>query len=191
MTAPKLVLVFSGKRKSGKDHLTDVLLRSAPESSAVIIRLSGPLKEAYAKEHGLDFSRLLDASEYKEKYRSDMVAWGEKQRQINPAFFCELAVEKYQADKVPIWIVSDARRPTDIEYFVKKFPGRTALCRIVADDSVRRQRGWEYVSGVDDQETECALDEYISWDIILNNDGEMPLEKLLKPCLDLIRQAVE
>ena len=33
----------------------------------VIIRLSGPLKECYARDHGLDFEKMLSASDYKEK----------------------------------------------------------------------------------------------------------------------------
>ena len=34
------------------------------------MRLSGPLKECYAREHGLDFEKMLSASDYKEKYTS-------------------------------------------------------------------------------------------------------------------------
>ena len=34
----------------------------------MIIRLSGPLKECYARDHGLDFEKMLSASDYKEKY---------------------------------------------------------------------------------------------------------------------------
>ena len=34
----------------------------------MIIRLSGPLKECYARDHGLDFETMLSASDYKEKY---------------------------------------------------------------------------------------------------------------------------
>ena len=39
-------------------------------SGSVILRLSGPLKECYAREHGLDFEKMLSASDYKEKYTS-------------------------------------------------------------------------------------------------------------------------
>ena len=63
---PRLVLLFSGKRKSGKDYITD-RLQERLGSSSVIIRLSGPLKECYAKDHGLDFQQMLSASDYKEK----------------------------------------------------------------------------------------------------------------------------
>ena len=80
---PRLILLFSGKRKSGKDFVTDLLqvnscvsrkVKFRPcfqehlGSGSVILRLSGPLKECYAKEHGLDFEKMLSASDYKEKY---------------------------------------------------------------------------------------------------------------------------
>ena len=91
---PRLVLLFSGKRKSGKDFITDrlqVIIFNNQEpwtndnwrilkheywssfyqesigSDSVILRLSGPLKECYAKDHGLDFDKMLSASDYKEK----------------------------------------------------------------------------------------------------------------------------
>ena len=80
---PSLVLLFSGKRKSGKDYITELLkVRSVPTNynldccdtyqekrgeDAVILRLSGPLKECYARDHGLDFEKMLSASDYKEK----------------------------------------------------------------------------------------------------------------------------
>ena len=81
---PSLILLFSGKRKSGKDFVTDLLQVSWSVnrernlldaycqehlgSGCVILRLSGPLKECYAREHGLDFEKMLSASDYKEKY---------------------------------------------------------------------------------------------------------------------------
>lgn len=81
--APRKVLLFFGKRKSGKDFLTEKfmeLLSSADLPRAIIIRLSGPLKECYAKDHGLDFQKLLSSGEYKEKYRKDMITWSEEIR---------------------------------------------------------------------------------------------------------------
>lgn len=74
---PGLVLVISGKRKSGKDYVCQKILdflRSHPERfSPMAITLSAPLKQTYAEEHGLDYQRLLDSSDYKEAYRLDMI----------------------------------------------------------------------------------------------------------------------
>ena len=98
---PRRVLLFSGKRKTGKDHLTEYLLKVLRESelkqspdeknvdclsttsqvdNVVILRLSGPLKRCYAENNGLDFKTLLSADTYKEKHRLDMIKWSEEIR---------------------------------------------------------------------------------------------------------------
>nr|XP_006061006.1 phosphomevalonate kinase isoform X5 [Bubalus bubalis] len=100
---PGLVLLFSGKRKSGKDFVTEALQSRLGADVCAILRLSGPLKEQYAQEHGLDFQRLLDASTYKEAYRSDMIRWGEEKRQADPGFFCRKIVEGVCQ---PVWMTA-------------------------------------------------------------------------------------
>ena len=52
-----MVVLFSGKRKSGKDYVTDRLLASIEKRGVAceIGRLSAPLKAAYAQENGLDY----------------------------------------------------------------------------------------------------------------------------------------
>ncbi len=76
---PTAVLLFNGKRKSGKDFLTDKLQSLLAEES-VIIRLSGPLKKCYAQEHGLDYEELLSSGPYKERHRLEMIKWSEELR---------------------------------------------------------------------------------------------------------------
>lgn len=99
--APRIVLLFSGKRKSGKDFVTETLRSRLGADVCAVLRLSGPLKEQYAQEHGLDFERLLDASSYKEAHRSDMIRWGEEKRQADPGFFCRKIVEGVSQ---PVWV---------------------------------------------------------------------------------------
>jgi phosphomevalonate kinase len=73
---PDLILIFSGKRKSGKDYTCEQLKEHFLENSRVtldFVTLSAPLKEIYAAEHNLDYAKLLDSSDYKEKYRLDMI----------------------------------------------------------------------------------------------------------------------
>lgn len=43
-----------------------------------------------------------------------MIRWGEERRDKDPAYFCQLAV--VAADK-PVWLVCDARRPSDMDFF--------------------------------------------------------------------------
>ena len=80
---PRLIVIFSGKRKSGKDYVTDRLLEQVASAAGgtdvcSVGRLSGPLKKAYADENGLDYKELLSDGPYKERYRADMIVWGER-----------------------------------------------------------------------------------------------------------------
>lgn len=74
---PHLVLIISGKRKSGKDFISSRIVNYlTPKSYDVrLITLSANLKEQYAKENDLDYERLLDSSDYKEKFRADMIKY--------------------------------------------------------------------------------------------------------------------
>ncbi|KAI8480783.1 PREDICTED: phosphomevalonate kinase-like [Branchiostoma belcheri] len=168
---PCAVVIFSGKRKSGKDFVTDLLQRRVGEDNCELMRLSGPLKSQYAKEHDLNLQRLLDASEYKETYRLDMIRWGEERRNQDPGYFCRLATRCPGAQK-PVWIITDARRKTDIQYFREKYATRAISVRVEAQEEVRRKRGWVFTSGVDDAESECDLDLGVTWDVVITNNGE-------------------
>ena len=115
---------------------------------------------------------------YKEQYRVDMIRWGEEKRDKEPGYFCSLACQ--QAQKSPIWVVSDARRPTDIAYFESQF--NTVTVRVCAGEDIRKKRGWSFTEGVDDAPSECALDGY-SCDVTITNEG---VEQLLLPQLTLL-----
>ncbi|XP_032173303.1 phosphomevalonate kinase [Mustela erminea] len=175
---PCLVLLVSGKRKSGKDFVAEALRSRLGEDVCAILRLSGPLKEQYAQEHGLDFQRLLDASAYKEAYRRDMIRWGEEKRRADPGFFCRKVVEGVSQ---PIWLVSDTRRLSDIQWFREAYGAMTQTVRVVASEQSRQQRGWEFTPGVDDAESECGLDGFGAFDWVLENHGdERRLEEQLE-----------
>lgn len=62
---------------------------------SVIIRLSGPIKTHWAKSLNLDINQLLGHGEYKEKYRLDMVKWGEDMRKKDYGYFCRAAIDMY------------------------------------------------------------------------------------------------
>ncbi|XP_025852960.1 phosphomevalonate kinase isoform X4 [Vulpes vulpes] len=143
--APCLVLLVSGKRKSGKDFVAEALRSRLGADVCAVLRLSGPLKEQYAKEHDLDFQRLLDASAYKEAFRRDMIRWGEEKRQADPGFFCRKVVEGIFH---PVWLVSDTRRVSDIQWFREAYGALTQTVRVVASEQSRQQRGWVFTTGL-------------------------------------------
>ncbi|KAJ8290038.1 hypothetical protein GJAV_G00008030 [Gymnothorax javanicus] len=179
---PKLILLFSGKRKSGKDYVTNLIHQRLGSEVCCILRLSAPLKELYALERGLDFKELLSSRQYKEQYRADMIAWGETRRDQDPGFFCRLA---QIGAAQPIWIVSDARRLSDLQWFSKEYPGKTRCIRVEASEQTRHMRGWVFTPGIDDAESECGLDDGVMYDWIIRNDDAAPLEEQLQALLSL------
>ncbi|KAM6331069.1 phosphomevalonate kinase [Alca torda] len=183
--APRAVLLLSGKRKSGKDFVAEELRSRLGPDVCTVLRLSGPLKEQYAKDHGLDFQRLLDASAYKETYRQDMIRWGEEKRRADPGFFCRTAVE---GAAQPVWVVSDTRRLSDVEWFRDVYGDVVQTVRVVASEETRKRRNWVFVAGVDDAESECGLDQGVAFDWVITNDGdEGSLDEQLEPLLRSLR----
>ncbi|KAM7421698.1 hypothetical protein PAMA_015713 [Pampus argenteus] len=187
VSEPRLVLVFSGKRKSGKDYVTDLILNRLGADICCILRLSGPLKQQYAQEHGLDLDQLLGPGLYKEQYRADMIRWGEARRRQDPGFFCRLATREAQQ---PVWVVSDARRLSDLQWFWTEFPRQTRCVRVQSSENTRKQRGWSFTPGVDDAESECGLDSRVEFDWIITNEANAPsLAEQLQPILMLAEEA--
>jgi phosphomevalonate kinase len=74
---PNVLLIFSGKRKAGKDYvcnlLIDILQKNNKEFCITSISISAPLKEEYAKTNNLDYEKLMDSSAYKENFRIKMI----------------------------------------------------------------------------------------------------------------------
>lgn len=82
--------------------------------------------------------------------------WGELKRDQDPGYFCRKAIEKALASKEQgcqrsktVWIVTDARRKTDIEYFRQNYPSdRLCLVRVTAEECVRKCRNWKFTQGL-------------------------------------------
>lgn len=71
---PNIILLFSGKRKSGKDYVcTKLFNKFNSKHFAQLITISAPLKKLYSDANNIDFEKLLDSSDYKEKHRKDMI----------------------------------------------------------------------------------------------------------------------
>ncbi|XP_047029138.1 probable phosphomevalonate kinase [Helicoverpa zea] len=181
---PQIILLFSGKRKSGKDFLTTHLQKLLVDKCEVL-KISQPIKSHWAKEKNLNLNELLGDGEYKEQYRLDMINWSDKMRLQDYGYFCRIACQ--DAAEKPIWIVSDIRRKTDIRWFKEKYGEQIRTIRIIADEDTRKQRGFQFKSGVDDVASECNLDDYTDWDLVIDNsDGKQELEDQLSSILGLL-----
>lgn len=135
---------------------------------AQIIRISEPIKSTWAKEKNLNLAELLSDGPYKEKYRKDMIIWSDEMRAKDYGIFCRAASETICK---PVVIVSDIRRKTDIKWFRETFGEKVKLIRIKCNDDVRLVRGWKFQEGVDDIQSECDLDDWADWDLVIENEG--------------------
>lgn len=177
-SSPRLIYLLSGKRKCGKDYVA-ALLQKRLGDVCVTIRLSAPIKLAFAEQHGLDYHQLLSDSDYKERYRQEMIVWGEQRRREDPGCFCRLAVQMAlrssvagSQDQFDAWIVSDVRRRSDIRWFRDNFGDRVRTVKITASDQSRAQRGFIFTKGVDDAESECDLDSITDWNLCIRNENK-------------------
>ncbi|XP_063707405.1 phosphomevalonate kinase [Culicoides brevitarsis] len=179
----KLILLFSGKRKCGKDFLTAKLMERY-QNRAQIIRISEPIKTAWAEKLNLDIKELLSDGPYKEQYRKEMIIWSDEIRKKDPGFFCREAMKKAAAEMI---VVSDIRRKTDIKWFQETFGKEKLKCiRIYADDAVREARGWKFEPGVDDVESECDLDDFFLWDMMCDNGDVTQTNTVVTQLCDFI-----
>jgi len=179
----KTILLFSGKRKSGKDFITEKLLTKLGGDEAEIIRISEPIKSTWAKEKNLNLTELLSDGPYKEKYRKQMIEWSDEKRAEDYGIFCREASRNISKSTV---IVSDIRRKTDVRWFRETFGDKIKLIRIKCDDKIRISRGWKFQEGVDDIQSECDLDDWTEWDLSVDNDGHKETEEILEEIMKLL-----
>lgn len=70
----------------------------------------------------------------------------------------------------------------------------TRLVRVESNMDVRNARGFQFVSGIDDAETECALDSFMEWDFRIQNDNsskDSAVPASLQSSLEEIRNVVK
>ncbi|VIO97974.1 phosphomevalonate kinase, putative [Brugia malayi] len=168
-----VVICLSGKRKCGKDFVGSLLANRLERIGykVIICGISYPLKEEYAQLNGIDAERLKYDAQYKEIYRQDMISWGEGIRSNDSGYFCRKVLAK--ANSVDVLIVTDCRRLSDVEFFKIHCGPRLRLLRIETTLPVREMRGFVFIKGIDDQMTECGLDDYTDWDIVITNDVQI------------------
>lgn len=51
---------------------------------------------------------------------------------------------------------------------------------------VRQQRGWNFETGVDNVQSECDLDDFEPWDLVIDNNGSISADVHLENIFNLI-----
>jgi len=62
---PRQIFLFSGKRKCGKDHLSDIFQDEVGKERSVMLRIAGPIKQLFAEKYNLDVNKLLSSDAFK------------------------------------------------------------------------------------------------------------------------------
>lgn len=200
---PQVVICMSGKRKSGKDYIAqaivDRLRDPLPGIDTVKISVAGPIKKLYALKYGLDYEQLLGTSGYKEQVRRGMVDFSDEIRvQQDLDYFIKYSIQENDpTGRVPVWILTDARRSEDMDFFVRSHYAcsvrRLIKIRVNASLESRVQRGFQFTAGIDDYHTECALDDYPHWDYVIQNDSSTApkeMAAILDSIVNLIQSSV-
>jgi len=151
------IIGISGKQFSGKDVLTRLLLERLPGFRQIPLALA--IKQAYGQQHGLT---LEEIEANKAQYRPGLIALGDWGRAQDPDYWLK-QVLGLPGKK----IISDVRLMR--EYDLLRERG-AFLIRINADRAIRAQRG-QLVS--EEDPTECALDDILTWDLVLINNGSL------------------
>lgn len=123
--------------------------------------------------NNLNYEELLSDSSYKEIHRLQMVTWSEEMRKNDQNCFLRISIDENKGYEYPIWILTDSRREGDIEFFKdEQFKNAEIISlRIKASDNCRKKRGFVFTSSIDDAETECGLDNYKDWSLIIENEN--------------------
>lgn len=119
-----------------------------------------------------------------------MIKWSESVRKSDPDCFLNQDIIDKGAKEFPIWILADARRMTDVKYFQERPEFDTVskfFVRIVTSEEVRRNRGWIFTPGVDDVESECGLDGFADWTLVVKND-DLSEEQIVKVFESVLRE---
>lgn len=77
------------------------------------MRISQPVKGAYAQNHNLNFEQLMGSGNYKEKFRMDMIKWSDEMRQMDSGYFCRLA-DEMSKNKTTFFV-----NPISCSHFIK------------------------------------------------------------------------
>lgn len=174
--AEKAIILFTGKRASGKDFVAAMLAShlQGVENIAVYSTALGKInKRIYAIDNGLDYERLLVDRLYKEEHRVAMVKSHAARDAVNPEWCSGAVVQEFQQSGAAVLIVSDVRRLADLRYFQRIAKEKSYVCitlRIDCSDEARSLRGWRSDDVTDSLLTETELDgSSVNWSACIDN----------------------
>lgn len=172
-----LVIVLSGKARSGKDTSLEILKRKYEQIGKKVISL---YYASYIKEYAKKISSWDGNDENKPRALLQELGTDIIRNTIDKNFFINRIIEdiKVYSKFFDIIIIGDARFPEEIDYIKKEFNKVISVHINRKDMNLLTEEEKKHV-------TETALDDYKSYDYEINNDGSIEdlktkLEEIIK-----------
>lgn len=172
-----LVIVLSGKARSGKDTSLEILKRKYEQIGKKVISL---YYASYIKEYAKKISSWDGNDENKPRALLQELGTDIIRNTIDKNFFINRIIEdiKVYSKFFDIIIIGDARFPEEIDYIKKEFNKVISVHINRKDMNLLTKEEKKHV-------TETALDNYKRYDYEINNDGSIEdlktkLEEIIK-----------
>lgn len=169
------VILISGKRFSGKDHVAHRLgaALSAAGHRVHLTSLGSINKRLYAEAADVDPERLLNDRAFKERHRPAMVAHHTALNRENPSWCLDAVVEQAREADAEVLLISDLRTEDDLRWFqAMAGDDPVVLLRVESSDEARARRGWVHDEVTDALHTEVELDGFAAWTALLDNSAD-------------------
>ncbi len=146
-SAPKTVILVTGKSGAGKDYCAKVwvsVLNSSkiPKTTARVVSISDVTKREYAASSGADYSRLLEDREYKEMHRPTLTRFFQGRVQKHPRLPEEHFVNViHDAADVDVLFITGLRDEAPVANLSHLVPECKLIeVHVEADEKLRRHR---------------------------------------------------
>jgi len=182
-----MIVGISGKLRSGKDTVAEILLDAFGETACKRMALADVLKEECSEIYGLDLERVYNDYDYKEEIRHILIKHGADRRAEDIDYWVKKVLETMTN---PVTLVPDVRYRNEVDTLATG-ADKALLIRINTTDEARVRHGWNR-SKADTDPSECQLDGYTEWDLVVNNNGTIDdLKHSLAPVVNLISDYLE
>jgi phosphomevalonate kinase len=185
----KVIVLISGKRKSGKNFFANNLARLLPKDSYALMAFADVAKLRVAQTYGLDYQRLLHDNDYKEEHRQTLIAYAEAKKTFHGEHvWAEEILTQINDSRATYMIVTDWRFNVELEYLKAHCEWPIITVRISVPLQKWMRRGAIYQQTVDEHPSETELDDFV-FDLECSSDAGDAL--LLKKILDILKPVFE
>jgi phosphomevalonate kinase len=172
-----VVIIFSGRRCSGKDWLASVVHSTLGRMIGGLTKLasiSNDVKMEFTKENPLvDYSKLSSNRSYKDSHRKALTDFYHRKRDQDLAYDAKCFVKAVQScDDGSILLLTGVRNGLE---HVRRLAGKpVVLIKIESCEKARQARGWTYDCDIDKSQGELSADGHDDsfWDLVYVNNFE-------------------